>query len=337
MAEERILVIQLRQLGDILLTTPLLRAIKIERPKARLTFLSHAMGHLIVEQSPFVDEHFSYSDQSTKREEWKLAKTLRERRFDLVFDFMNNPRSAFYTLFSGGKRRYAFRSARRPAYTDVIAKPTEPEYIVREKFRLLRAAGFTPTDERLVLPWNESHTRPVMKLYGTDAAYRNATLRIVLSPTHRRDVRQWPLDRYARLADRMVGEWGAYVQWLHGPGEEGVIDEVMRLCSSATHKAPPTTFREMAALIGNADLFVGNSNGPSHVAVAGNICSLQLHGPTSAASWCPQNDKHQAVQGASTMDSVGEGEVWARLTHMRPVITAFAAAERARRPKASWR
>src|SRR5689334_6867479 len=117
---ERILVIQLRQLGDILLTTPVLRAIKKERPKANLTFLSHAMGRLILEQSPFLDEHFYYSDQSTKREEWKLAKTLRERRFDLVFDFMNNPRSAFYSFLSRGTLRYAFRSARRPAYTEIV-------------------------------------------------------------------------------------------------------------------------------------------------------------------------------------------------------------------------
>lgn len=338
MAEERIIVIQLRQLGDILLTTPVLRAIKKERPKARLTFLSHAMGRLILDQCPFLDEHFTYTDQATLGEQLKLARTLRERRFDLVFDFMNNPRSAFHAWYSRGALRYAFASARRFAYTEVVAKPDAPEYIVREKFRLLRAAGFSPVDERLVLPWSGVHTGPVMKLYGTDSAYRDAKLRVVLSPTHRREARRWPLDRYARLADRLAADWGAHVHWLWGPGEEAVIDEVMKLCKGRTYKAPVTTFREMAALIGNADLFVGNSNGPSHVAVAADVCSLQLHGPTSEVSWCPLTEKHQALRGeGGTMAGVDEAAVWAKLEEMKGVVTAFAAAERSKRPRMAWR
>jgi ADP-heptose:LPS heptosyltransferase len=62
-------------------------------------------------------------------------------------------------------------------------------------------------------------------------------------------------------------------------------------------KSPKTTFRELAALIGESHLFIGNSNGPSHVAVAMDTPSIQLHGPTSAVSWCPMTERHRAVQG----------------------------------------
>src|SRR5690606_12975626 len=93
LAEMKILVIQLRQLGDILLTTPCLRALKQEFPKARITFLSHAMGRLILDDCPSLDEHFFYDDTWSKMRELRLARTLRARGFDLVFDFMNNPRS----------------------------------------------------------------------------------------------------------------------------------------------------------------------------------------------------------------------------------------------------
>ncbi len=343
MTEERILVIQLRQLGDILLTTPVLKAIKRERPKAHLTFLSHGMGRLVLDQSPCVDEHFTYSDDFSKMQEWQLSKTLKERRFDLVLDFMNNPRSAFYALRAGGER-WAFRSARRPAYSHVVPKAATAEYIVREKFRLLEAAGFAPADEKLVLPWFEAHTQPLMRMYAREARFREAPIKVILSPTHRREVRQWPLANYAELADRLTKEWGALVLWLHGPGEEAVVDEAMAHCRQPTLKAPKTNFREMAALIGNVDLFVGNSNGPSHVAVAANICSLQLHGPTNAISWCPMTERHQALQApefgkspAPRMASITVDAAWTKLATMQRVVAAFAAEQKPKRPRLLWK
>src|SRR5690606_32279301 len=122
--------------------------------------------------------------------------------------------------------------------------------------------------------------QPFMRLWAESQLFKDAPYRVALSPTHRRAVRRWPLASYAALADRLVNEWGAAVVWLWGPGEEAEIDAAMALTQAPTIKAPKTSFREMAALLGNMHLFVGNSNGPSHVAVADGICSLQLHGHT---------------------------------------------------------
>ena len=339
--EERILIVQLRQLGDILLTTPCLRAIKRERPRARLTFLSHRMGRLVLDDCPFLDEHFFYDDQWTWREEWRLAKTLRERKYDLVFDFMNNPRSAFYTLRSGAKRRIAFRSARRLAYTDLVEKPAAARYIVDEKFELLRAAGMTPPHDdpelgRPVLPWFEGHTRPLMKLWAEQPLFKTAPLIVAMSPTHRREPRRWPLQHYAALADRLVERHGALVFWLWGPGEEDVADRALALSRQSTHKAPKTSFREMAALIANCHLFIGNSNGPSHVAVAGNVPSLQLHGPTLAASWCPSNERHHAIQ-APELSLLAVDDVFTEVERMLPFVRQEAVVSRQKRPKLTWR
>lgn len=344
MAEERILVIQLRQLGDILLTTPCLRAIKAERPKARLTVLTHGMGKLILNQNPFVDEHFSYGDDWSKLQEWRLAQTLRQRKFDLVIDFMNNPRSAFYALMTGARERIAFNSARRFAYTHTIPRPAQGNYIVDDKFQLLKEAGFNPTDRRLILPWFEPHLQPLLRFQGEHPAFLSAPLRVVISPTHRREPRRWPLKHYAALSDWLQNEWKAAVVWLWGPGEEAVVDEGLSYCSVPALKAPKTSFAEMTAFVANCDLFIGNSNGPSHVAVAGGICSLQLHGHTSAASWCPMTPEHQAVQaptyGKETMPDMATITVEAvqeKLQAMKPIIFAYANAMNGKRPRLTWR
>lgn len=333
---KNILLIQLRQLGDILLTTPCIREIKREMPNAKITFLSHSMGKLILEGNPYVDEYFCYDNKTSFLEELKIMRTLRARNFDLVIDFMNNPRSALYTRFTGCLERVAFQSRRRMAYTATVPRAKESDYIVREKFKLLREAGFSPLSENLTLPWVEKHTAPFMNLLGHAPEFRDAPLRVVLSPTHRREHRQWPKAAYAELADRLVREWKAAVIWIWGPGEESFIDATMALCQEKTIKAPPTSFREMAALIANCDLMVANSNGPSHVAVATEICSLQLHGHTMASAWCPLNDRHRAIQTGADMSQLSVATVWDSLADFHEQVQAFAAQRRQQGLRIKW-
>lgn len=340
---DHILIVQLRQLGDIMLTTPVLREIKRERPKARITFLSHAMGRMVLEDCPYLDEHFVYDESAGLAAGWQLAKTLRQRHYDLVFDFMNNPRSAFLTRMTGAMERVAFKSARFWAYNTMIQRPKVSDYIVREKFLLLRAAGFTPSNESLVFPWFERHTGPMLHFMSQQTTYRDAPLRVVLSPTHRREARRWPLASYAALADWLVRDRGAQVLWLWGPGEEDTIDKAMGLCQENTLKAPTTSFRESAAIIANADLFVGNSNGPSHIAVATDICSLQLHGHTESMAWCPMTAKHQALQSPQfgrvampAMESIVLAAVQEKIVAMDDVIKKQAAWRRERGVRLSW-
>ena len=85
----------------------------------------------------------------------------------------------------------------------------------------------------------------------------------------------------------ILQEWGAEIIWLWGPGKKILLKMLCHFCKEKAHLAPKTGFREMAALIAQTDLFIGNSNGPSHVAVSCNTPSIQLHGPTSLVSWCP--------------------------------------------------
>lgn len=337
----KILVIQLRQLGDILLTTPIVRELKRTVPGCSITFLSHDMGRLVLDQCPYIDDFFTYGSTWTFRQELALAKTLRSREYDYAFDFMNNPRSALYALGSSAKKRIAFRSARWWCYNHTIPRQGPRQYIVKDKFRILEAAGFHPDPnnaDQLILPWFEKDTGPMMKFFGLHSRANEAPLRVAISPTHRRVVRRWPLERYAKLADHLTRDWGAFVTWLWGPGEESEIDHVMGLCHESSYKAPKTSFRELAALIGNVDLFIGNSNGPSHVAVASGTPSLQLHGPTRAWAWCPMNDRHIAIQASDdqTMESIGLSEVVARLESFKPSLIEYAALRRNGGMRVNW-
>lgn len=288
----RILLIQLRQLGDILLTTPCIRAVRQAMPTAEIDFCAHPMGRHILGNNPDIDNFLPYYFGSSPREHWHYLRQLRQHQYDIVIDFMNNPRSALISYASRAATRVGFLSSRSLAYNLVIAKPSDDQYIVRKKFALLHPLGIEAKDLSLVFPC-ESSDRIDDFLQPLKERYKNL---IVLSPTHRREVRQWPLENYARLAKELSQKLEAGVIWLWGPGELEMVEACQKLASGSGFIAPDTNLQELGYLIAQGQLFIGNSNGPSHLAVAANTLSIQLHGPTKGIAWCPNSARHQFLQ-----------------------------------------
>ncbi len=343
----KILLIQLRQLGDILLTTPCLREIRRAWPEAHISFMTHPMGRLILKDNPYLDQHIVYDPKASWRQEWQLLRQLRAGAFDMVLDFMYNPRSALYARITGAPRRLAFPSRRSLFFTETVPQGGKVEYIVSEKFRYLTHLGLKPESPALDLPWFPADAHRTDLWSTEEPRFAEAPLRIVLSPTHRRAERQWPLDRFARLADRLSLEWGATVIWIWGPGEKEFVEGIQARCLQPSLLAPATSFRELAALIARSDLFIGNSNGPSHVAVAVDTPSMQIHGPTYAATWCPLSTRHHAVQacaqsdtlaslGRGPIDLISEEELWQALSSLRKPVEVGAAARRRLGERRAW-
>ena len=232
-----------------------------------------------------------------------FARDLRRERYDVVFDFMATPRSAVIARLTPAAERIAFQTSRSVLFTHTIPRGKSEEYIVREKFRLLKPIGVSSGDVRLMLPVEDSDFSVARSFFKSHPDFAVSNFRVVLSPTHRRAERRWPMERWAELAVWLEKSKNAKVIWIWGPGEEQEIDDVIKLSGGVGVKSPKTTFRELAALIKESHLFIGNSNGPSHVAVAMDTPSIQLHGPTSAVSWCPMTERHRAVQ-KTRMDDI---------------------------------
>lgn len=331
----RVLLIQLRQLGDILLTTPSIRALRLLYPDAQIDFLSHRMGRLILANNPDIDHLYTYSEDDSFSEKLALTWRLRSSHYNLVIDFMHNPRSALFSFVTRAPKRVAFTSRRRWAYTETFPHPKESIYIVREKFSLLSQLGLKAEAEQLILPWQVSDLGPYTAFKEQTPQFANAAVRIALSATHRRAERRWPLERYAKLSDRLSAEWGAAVVWFWGPGEKDMVEEAVKLCKESAFLAPATSFAELAALTSQFDLFIGNSNGPSHVAVACQTPSLQLHGPTKARSWSPLKERHQAVQ-RDTMTDIAISDVWQAILELQPYVKKMVRFREQNGDRMSW-
>jgi ADP-heptose:LPS heptosyltransferase len=274
------------------------------------------MGRLILADNPLLDEHLVMPAESLVKQVHFLW-SLRQRKFDLVVDFMGNPRSALATFATRAPARLGYKSARDWAYTQRLTRESGFDYIVKEKMRMLAPIGLASEDNRLILPWDKAHSRSVIGWIHESSRFEVSKLRVCLSPTHRRINRKWPGAFWAGLAKKLNDEMGASVVWLWGPGEEQEVEQIKNSCETQTFMAPKTTFRELAALIAQCDLFIGNSNGPSHVAVAVNTPSVQLHGPTDAPSWCPMTERHRVVASKEITDITVDGV----LSVVRKMIT----------------
>lgn len=302
---DRVLLIQLRQLGDILLTTPCIKAIKTAVPNAKVSFLAHPMAKPILSGNTYLDEVYYYDPKNGVGDFLRLVAKLRRQRFQLIADFMHNPRSALFAVAAtrGNCLRTTMFGRRNFLYHHNYHPPEE--YIVREKLGLLTSLGLEgPFDQRPLVPWAAADLGPASQLFEGEAEASGP--RVILSATHRRPHRRWPKAHFIELARYLYTAWNADIIWVWGPGEEEFVRDISKDTPVPTRISPNTTLKELAALMANADFFVGNSNGPSHFAVSQDTPSFQLHGHTSLRSWCPLTARHRGIEPSDKSASAEE-------------------------------
>jgi ADP-heptose:LPS heptosyltransferase len=276
---KRILIIQLRQVGDVVLTTPIAHILKSALPRTQVTFLTESPSHHLLAHNPHIDEVIV-----TRRKDglWQTLKTiwrLRRSRFDVVLDFMANPRSAQLAFGSGTPMRISYpKRGRGRMYTHQV-QPTDG-YAVTYKKSLLQPLGITSDwlkPEIFLTPAEQEWGRRL----GRELRIRPDQRIVTVDPSHRRATRRWPASSFGKLCQLMADRLGLLPVVLWGPEERSVAASVVAASRGTALVAPPTDLRQSAALTAAADAHVGNCSAPRHIAVAVNTPSFTILGATS--------------------------------------------------------
>jgi ADP-heptose:LPS heptosyltransferase len=218
---------------------------------------------------------------------------------------MSNPRTALTAWVSGAAFRVSFRTRfpRTLAFHFLVPRARLAEgYVAQARLSLLEPWGLhTFPHFEALLPCRPNEKARVEAFLESHAL--NDGRFVVCAPAHRHAVRKWPAEKFAALANALFARHGIRTVWLWGPGEESEMRALQELSESlkgsrgASIVPPLLTLRETAFLAGLSLCFVGNSNGLSHVAVAGGAKSVQIHGPTNATNWTfPVSTRHEGVQ-----------------------------------------
>lgn len=270
-----ILVIMLRRIGDVLLTTPAVRALRKLYPEARIDFLVDPPAHQLLEGVPEISNVIVREGSGPANYVYWLWR-MRRNGYDWVIDYMGTPRTAMLTFASGASLRAGpAQVSHRWAYNRLLRESSAPCYSGLEKIRVLSSLGLSPDESDFLPRLPGERKRPPGLLVG-------------FAPASRRETRRWPAARFAELGRLLRDRLGASLLVFWGPGEKALAEEVCRGVGDGAHVAPETKdLRRLCDLIGGLSLLVSNCNGPKHIAVARGVPTLTIHGSSDPACWTP--------------------------------------------------
>ena len=288
----------------MLLTTPLLRALKTALPDSRLYFLTRRPSRKVLENNPHLAGVFY-------REDGPL-RAIRAAGIDMTFDYMRSTSSGFYALFSGAKKRLAFNFGAGRLWHNILPEKREGAgYTVFDRLQLLEPLGIPQAGPELELsfgPANAAKAEAFLAAAGVKPGELLATFDITSPREHRR----WAPENFVGLADRLAREFGARCVFLWGPGERDYVKTSLAFAAKPHLLCPDFDLLDLAALQKRAALHVGTSSAPMHLAVSQGTPTFTVYAPqNSPQSWGPPGPKHAWAQG--DLASLPFETVWGRL------------------------
>ena len=297
---QKILLIQLRRIGDVLMCTPALRALRVNLPKSYIAFITEKESSDILTLNPYLDEVIVLEREKYRNPFYSLQKIrqIRKKRFDLVIDFLGNPRSAYLSFLSGAKQRVGFNLPwRRFFYNMIVKSDQRPQYAAAHKLNALQALGIESSDPKLDFIIADKADTFAERFFGENGLDQS-NLNISFSPTSRRHFNRWHLERFARLADWLISRFRARIVLVWGPGERKVVEKVRDLMKEDPIICWETeNLFQLGAILRGCDLHIGNDNGTKHIAVALGKPTITIYGPHDPRSWTyPDSSRHKSLK-----------------------------------------
>jgi heptosyltransferase-3 len=337
----RALVTKLRHHGDVLLTSPVFTALARAAPGIAIDALVYRetapmlAHHPAIEQVHSIDRDWKRQGLVTQvREEWRLYRQLRARRYDLLIHLTEHPRGL--TLAHLLRPRWAVTRERpgrarawHRAFTHFYRVPLHTErHMVEQNLDALRRIGIYPADgdRRLVLKPGADAERKIAALLASHQLAPSGFVQV--HPGSRWLFKCWPAEQTAALIESIVARGLPVVV-------TGAADERERALVAAVLAAlrPDTRTRtvdltgtlslsELAALTGAARAFAGVDSAPMHIAAAMGTPTLALFGPSSEVAWGPWRVPQRVIVSGHScrpcgLDGCGGGKVSECLTTLR--------------------
>lgn len=293
---KRVLVIKLRHLGDVLLTTPVFSTLKKRLPGARIDAYIYKEATPILEGNPAVNEILQY-DRSWKKSNWfqrlgkevALLREIRRNKYDLVLNLTEGDRGAMAARVSGARIRAGVDP--RGVYTHVAKSCPSLRHTVERQLDLLRRIGIFPDEADRKLFWvlPESSRSSMVGLVPWERF-------ILIHPTSRWRFKCWPEEKMRRMAEILI-ERGEKLVFTSGPdaSEQEMVAKITKGLD-VCNLAGKLTLKELGALIERAAALVCVDSVPMHMASALKKPVVAIFGPTSDITWGPwQNPQARVV------------------------------------------
>ena len=292
-----ILVIKLRYIGDVLLATPTVRAIKAARPDVRVTMMVNRGTEDVLSGNPDLDE-IMVLDKGSLAAQWRLMAGLRRRRFDTVIDLTDGDRSAFLSWISGAPVRIGFNDEHRwrgRCYTEVVQPVSGVRHRIDRDLEVLKPMSIQAGSQNPQLwltPEEENSADQLLDQLGVQPSQSM----VILQPGARYWFKAWPPERFAELADQLTAQYDCQVLIGGSHQDIDLAQQIRQMAkSSPIIMAGRTAIKQFAAIAKKSALFVGSDSGAMHIASAVGTPVVALFGPSNPREWGPRGGSVEVI------------------------------------------
>jgi len=292
-----ILVRAVNWLGDAVMTTPALRAIRESFPEARITVLANPLVAELLAHHEAVDSVHLYDRKGVHagvKGRIRLARELRAQRFDLAILLQNAFDAALVTRLARIPRRMGYRTDGRGmllTHGAPVTIETKTLHHVDYYLAMLSQFGIFTQDKRLFLTVTGDEGESAARLLSESGISADDFVIGINPGATYGSAKRWYPERFAHVVATLASRWGAKVIITGGGGEKGIADEIAAsLEGNCLNLAGRTTVRSLMAVIKRCNFFVTNDSGPMHIAAAFGVPLVAIFGSTDHTTTSPFTD-----------------------------------------------
>ena len=297
---KKILLIRLRRIGDVILTTPAISALRQGIRTASISYVVEKPYRELVEGNPNLDKVIVLEKKQSLRDFLKLIRLIRKEKYDVVLDFHGGPRASLITLLSKAKLKVGYR-LKYKNFIYNIKLPRSPKegyfHSVESHINLVKALGvdFKSLPPLYLPKAQKTEVEKVKKFIDENSLEGNKIITIHISAGNA--FRDWGVDNLVRLTNLFAQRPDVKIV-LVGTGEDQKAEEEILKKSKASllSLVGKLNLREVKELISHSSLFIGPDSGPMHIAASTSTPIVALFGPTLPANFAPWQAKAFMVE-----------------------------------------
>ncbi len=298
----KILLLQLKRIGDLILTTPAIAALRKSYPDGHITLAVSKECAELLPAIPTVDRVLI---ARRNLRDVTMVSSVAGKRFDYCIDFTRNDRSAFLTLLSRARKRIASYRVREQSktrarvYTDFVGVRVRDMHTIDYNLALLEPLNILSSSSALQLDLPQTAREKADSLRRD---WKITRPYIILHPGSARREKLWNPARWAEVIDHFAQTDELELVLTSGPSidDQAHIAAIRRRTrQKITDLSGKTDLLTLAALIGQARLLVTVDSAPVHFAAASHTPQVTLFGPTNPFHWRPKDSPALILYGNS--------------------------------------
>ncbi|MDP2939243.1 MAG: glycosyltransferase family 9 protein [Candidatus Omnitrophota bacterium] len=294
---KKILIIRTDRIGDVILTTPVIKAIRQSFPKSFISIMVSPVSKDIVEGNPYLDEVIVYDKKGRDKGIFGLFRfvlSLKKRNFDLSLNLHTKKRINLISFLAGIKQRigydnnkFSFLLTTRLKDVRVQGKKHEADYCLD----VLKTIGINTDEKQLFMPLKDASEKWAQEVLKENNVKANDML-VAIHPDASCPSKRWPIERFAQVCNKLIEEKGFKIAIISGQGNSKIIEIVKRyLRHPVLDLSGRTSVSQLASFLKRCNLFISNDSGPVHIAQAVGTPVIVIFGRNQAGlspiRWAP--------------------------------------------------